>query len=51
VFATHHVALADTEDAYDIFAAASETQALKVVMQAVPVGPGLIDRHNVAAAV
>jgi alcohol dehydrogenase len=51
VFATHHVALADTEDAYDIFAAASETQALKVVMQAVPVGPGLIDHHNVAAAV
>jgi alcohol dehydrogenase len=51
VFATHHLALADTVDAYEIFAAASETQALKVVLQAVPVGPGLIDAHNVVAAV
>jgi alcohol dehydrogenase len=51
VFATHHLALADTEEAYDIFAAASETQALKVVLQAVPVGPDLVDRHSVVAAV
>jgi alcohol dehydrogenase len=50
-FATHHLALGDTEDAYEIFAAASETQALKVVLQAVPVGPGLIGAHNVVAAV
>jgi alcohol dehydrogenase len=51
VFATHHLALGDTEDAYDIFAAASETQALKVVLHAVPVGPGMTDRHKVVAAV
>jgi hypothetical protein len=36
VFATHHFALADTEQGYDVFAAA-ETHALKVVLQAVPV--------------
>ncbi|MEA2436213.1 MAG: hypothetical protein QOF65_769, partial [Thermoleophilaceae bacterium] len=34
-----------------IFAAASETEALKVVLQAVPVGPDLIDHHNVMASV
>jgi alcohol dehydrogenase len=51
VFATHHMALADTEEAYDIFAAASETEALKVVLQAVPVGPAPADRHEVVAAV
>jgi alcohol dehydrogenase len=51
VFATHHMALADTEEAYDIFAAASETEALKVVLQAVPVGPALVDRPEVLAAV
>jgi alcohol dehydrogenase len=32
VFATHHHALADTEAAYDVFAAAAETHALKVVL-------------------
>ena len=37
VFATHHFPLADTEQAYDVFAAAAETHALKVVLQAVPV--------------
>jgi alcohol dehydrogenase len=51
VFATHHLALADTEEAYDIFAAAAETQALKVVLQAVPVAPDLVDRHEVGVAV
>jgi alcohol dehydrogenase len=52
VFATHHLALADTEEAYDIFAAAAETQALKVVLQAVPVAPpDLIARPAVAAGV
>jgi len=38
VFATHHFALADAEQAYDVFAAAAETHALKVVLTAVPVG-------------
>ncbi len=37
VFATHRFALDDTEAAYDVFAAAAETHALKVVLQAVPV--------------
>ncbi len=36
-FATHRFALADTETAYDIFAAAAETHALKVVLTAEPV--------------
>ena len=33
VFATHHFALAETEEAYDVFAAAAETHALKVVLR------------------
>ena len=37
VFATHRFALDDTEEAYDVFAAAADTHALKVVLQAVPV--------------
>ena len=32
VFATHHFALDETEAAYDVFAAAAETHALKVVL-------------------
>ena len=48
VFATHHFALADTERAYDIFGAAAETKALKVVLQAVPVGHELIEQHELA---
>ena len=39
VFATHRFALADTEEAYDVFAAAAETHALKVVLTAEPVRP------------
>lgn len=35
-FATHHVALADTESAYATFANAAETHALKVVLHASP---------------
>jgi alcohol dehydrogenase len=31
-FATHHFALGDTEKAYDVFGAAAETHALKVVL-------------------
>jgi alcohol dehydrogenase len=38
VFATHHFPLAETVAAYDVFAAAAQTHALKVVLQAVPVG-------------
>ena len=46
VFATHRFPLADTEEAYDIFAAAAETHALKVVLSAaVPV-----DQQLAAAA-
>src|SRR5262245_42412260 len=36
-FATHRFDLADAEDAYDVFANAAETQALKVVLAAEPV--------------
>jgi alcohol dehydrogenase len=43
VFATHRVPLADTEEAYDVFAAAAETHALKVVLNAaVPVDQQLV---------
>ena len=38
VFATHHFSLAQTVEAYDVFAAAAETGALKVVLQAIPAG-------------
>jgi alcohol dehydrogenase len=36
-FATHHFSLSDVETAYDTFAAAAETHALKVVLSAEPV--------------
>ena len=36
VFATHHFPLSETEKAYEVFGAAAETHALKVVLQAVP---------------
>jgi alcohol dehydrogenase len=51
VFATHHLALSDTEEAYDIFGAAAETHALKVVLQATPVEHGLDDLHRVEVGV
>jgi alcohol dehydrogenase len=35
-FATHRFALGDTEAAYETFAAAAETNALKVVLEAEP---------------
>jgi alcohol dehydrogenase len=44
VFATHHFALDEAEEAYDVFGAAAETHALKVVLSAVPV-----DRKPVVA--
>jgi alcohol dehydrogenase len=42
LFATHHFALEETEKAYDVFAAAAETNALKVVLTAVPVEHQLV---------
>ena len=39
-FATHHYPLAETMAAYDTFAAAAETGALKIVLEAAPVDPG-----------
>lgn len=36
-FATHRFALSQTEDAYDVFAAAADTHALKIVLTAEPV--------------
>jgi alcohol dehydrogenase len=41
LFATHHFALAETEKAYETFAAAADTHALKVVLSAVPAEPRL----------
>jgi alcohol dehydrogenase len=41
VLATHRFSLAETEHAYDVFAAAAETHALKVVLNATPVGRDL----------
>ena len=46
-FATHRFALDDTEDAYDVFGAAAESHALKVVLSAVPVGHALDRRLEV----
>jgi alcohol dehydrogenase len=48
VFATHHFALADTEQAYEVFGAAAETHALKVVLEAAPVALELVDQHELA---
>ncbi len=45
-FATHHFALSNTEEAYDVFAAAAETHALKVVLTAEPVP--LLPQHSEA---
>jgi alcohol dehydrogenase len=46
-FATHRFALADTEEAYDVFGAAAESHALKVVLEAAPVGTELVEQHEV----
>jgi alcohol dehydrogenase len=51
VFATHHFALADTEDAYDVFGDAAHSHALKVVLQAAPIGQDVREREAVAAGV
>jgi alcohol dehydrogenase len=47
-FATHRFPLAETMDAYDVFADAARTHALKVVLEAVPVGPELMEREEAA---
>jgi alcohol dehydrogenase len=47
-FATHRFSLAQTEEAYDVFAAAAETHALKVVLTAEPV-PLLPERDQEVA--
>ena len=39
-FATHRFSLAESEEAYDVFSAAAETHALKVVLEAAHVAPG-----------
>src|SRR4051812_5904518 len=39
LFATHHFALSDIETAYDVFADAATTEALKVVLTSQPVAP------------
>ena len=46
-FATHRFPLDDAEEAYDVFAAAAETDALKVVLEATPVGHELVEQHAV----
>ncbi len=46
-FATHRFALSQTEDAYDVFAAAADTHALKVVLTAEPVP--MLPQHAEAA--
>ena len=44
-FATHRFPLQETMAAYDTFAAAAETDALKVVLEAVPVGSDRAERE------
>ena len=46
-FATHRFALEDAEEAYDVFGAAAESHALKVVLEAAPVGTELVEQHEV----
>jgi alcohol dehydrogenase len=46
-FATHRFALGDTEEAYDVFGAAAESHALKVVLAATSVGHELLEQHEV----
>jgi alcohol dehydrogenase len=49
-FATHHLPLDDAERAYDVFAAAAETHALKIVLEATTVEQELAaDRKAVVA--
>jgi alcohol dehydrogenase len=50
VFATHHFALADTMAAYDTFADAAHTNALKVVLEGITNRPAPAELVAVAAA-
>ena len=50
-FATHHFPLDETMAAYDAFADAANTHALKVVLEAVPVGHELMKTEEVAIGV
>ena len=47
-FATHRFPLAEVMAAYDTFAAAAETDALKVVLEAEPVSPGAPTKKQLA---
>jgi alcohol dehydrogenase len=47
LFATHRFALENAEEAYDVFADAAETHALKVVLSAEPVSQQLMEEHEV----
>ena len=49
-FATHRFDLGDRMDAYDVFADAANTQALKVVLSALPVKPSQLQAAAPAAA-
>ena len=50
VFATHRFGLEDTEAAYDVFADAAETDALKVVLSASPVAGARATAGTASAA-
>jgi alcohol dehydrogenase len=47
-FATHRFPLAEVMAAYDTFAAAAETDALKVVLEAEPASPDTPTRKHLA---
>jgi len=49
-FATHHFELADTEQAYETFADAASTNALKVVLSADPAQPPASEQDSVTLA-
>ena len=49
-FATHRFQLGETMEAYDVFADAAHTQALKVVLSALPVEPTKLQAAAPAAA-
>jgi alcohol dehydrogenase len=51
VFATHHFPLSEVVEAYEVFGAAAETHALKVVLQAVPTAPTLAESDRALVAV
>ena len=51
MFATHRFPLSETEEAYDVFAAAADTHALKVVLQGAPVAGEVAEREEVPVAV